>query len=240
MGCRRIQPVARTRRAESSCAPMGALATKPPADAGELAQRASALTGRTIEEVAAEQGTSIALGVHTKGKVGALVEQVLGATGGSLAKHDFPHLGIELKTIPLRDVTPRESTYVCTVPIADADRAEWSTSWARAKLSHVLWMPFDAESRTFGAPLFWRPTEEQDAILGGDFEEAMGTIALGGIEGLSARLGRWMQVRPKAKDGSARVLTHGRENEIIATIPRGFYLRARFTGAILRDPAALP
>ena len=224
---------------------MAALALNPPIDAGELAARASALTGRTIEDVAASLGASIALGngtsgVHTKGKVGALVEHALGATGGSLAQHDFPHLGIELKTIPLRDVTPRESTYVCTVQIADADRAEWSTSWARAKLSHVLWMPFDAESRTFGVPVFWKPTDEQDAILCADFEEAMGTIALGGIEGLSARMGRWMQVRPKAKDGSARVLTHGRDNEIIATIPRGFYLRARFTGAILRDPGALP
>jgi DNA mismatch repair protein MutH len=213
----------------------------PPDSVADLARRAGALAGRAIDDVAA----SLALaaprgGAHTKGKLGELVERALGAHGGSAAVHDFPRLGIELKTIPMRGQSPRESTYVCTVPMADADRAEWDSSWVRAKLAHVLWVPIDVDTRRFGAPLFWRPTAEQDAVLRGDFEDALGAIALGGIEGLRAHAGRWLQVRPKARDGSARVLTRGRDNEIIATVPRGFYLRARFTGAILADPSAAP
>ncbi len=210
----------------------------------ELRRRAAALSGRTLEEVA--RSVSLTLGgdaVRTKGKVGELVERALGAYGGPLANHDFPHLAIELKTIPLdaRGV-PSESTYVCTVPIADAEREEWETSWARAKLSHVLWVPIevDARPRRIGAPSFWRPTVEQERVLRADFEEAMGTIAIGGIEGLTAHAGRWLQVRPKARDGQARAHVRGRENEAIATVPRGFYLRARFTAALLKDPAALP
>jgi DNA mismatch repair protein MutH len=216
----------------------------PPRDEEDLRQRVAALRGQSIEAIAASLGFAIdGDGVHTKGKVGALLERALGATGGSAATHDFPHLGIELKTIPIdpRGV-PRESTYVCTVSLADAEREEWSTSWVRAKLAHVLWVPVETDDavRRVGEPMFWRPTPEQEAILCADFEEAMGTIAIGGIEGLTARAGRWMQVRPKARDGSARTVVRGRENEAIATVPRGFYLRARFTGAILRDPAALP
>jgi DNA mismatch repair protein MutH len=47
-------------------------------------------------------------------------------------------------------------------------------------------------------------------------------------------------VRPKARHGSARTVAFGGEGEAIATVPRGFYLRARFTGAILADAAAVP
>ena len=36
------------------------------------------------------------------------------------------------------------------------------------------------------------------------------------------------------------IVAFGSEGEAIATIPRGFYLRPRFTGAILPDPRALP
>lgn len=213
----------------------------PPEDTRELTRRAQALAGASLDDLARALGVTIAgEGARTKGKVGELVERALGATGGSSAVHDFPHLAIELKTIPVRNGAPRESTYVCTVPIDEADRAEWETSWARAKLSHVLWVPIDVEARTIGAPLFWRPTEEQERVLRADFDDAIGAIAIGGIEGLSARAGRWMQVRPKAKDGTPRYLTRGRENEVIATVPRGFYLRTLFTGALLRDLAAVP
>jgi DNA mismatch repair protein MutH len=32
----------------------------------------------------------------------------------------------------------------------------------------------------------------------------------------------------------------GVDGEAIATVPRSFYLRPRFTGAVLRDPRAVP
>jgi DNA mismatch repair protein MutH len=60
------------------------------------------------------------------------------------------------------------------------------------------------------------------------------------VEALTAHTGTWLQVRPKAKDGSARTLAWSPDGDPIATTPRGFYLRTSFTGAILRDPAALP
>ncbi len=207
----------------------------PPRHEGELLERARALRGTEVP----------AAGLHTKGKVGELVERALGATGGSAAVWDFPELQIELKTVPVdaRSGAPRESTFVCAVSLADADRAEWATSWVRAKLSRVLWVPIEIDEvrrRAVGEARLWSPTREQEAVLAGDFEEILGRVGMGDVEGVTARLGRWMQLRPKAAHGRVRTVVRGAEGERVETVPRGFYLRASFTGAILRDPAAVP
>jgi DNA mismatch repair protein MutH len=220
----------------------------PPRDVDDLRARAEGIAGRTLAELAWGLGFAMSADrVRTKGKAGELIERALGASGGSAAVHDFPDLGVELKTIPIdARGTPRESTYVCTLAVAEADAAEWSTSWVRAKLAHVLWVPIvmprdanEGEARV-GTPLVWRPTRDQEAQLGADFDDLVGTIGIGGIESITARAGRWLQVRPKARDGKARTIAFGPDGERIATVPRGFYLRTLFTGAILRDPAATP
>jgi DNA mismatch repair protein MutH len=207
----------------------------PPRDEAELLARAVSMRGTPVQ----------AGGLHGKGKVGEQVERALGATGGSAATWDFPELRVELKTIPVdaRTGTPSESTFVCAVSLTEADRAEWSTSWARAKLSRVLWVPIELEqdgTRRVGQARLWSPSAEQEAILSGDFEDIMGRVGAGDVEGVTARLGRWLQLRPKAAHGGVRTIVPASDGEMVATVPRGFYLRALFTGAILRDPAAMP
>jgi DNA mismatch repair protein MutH len=220
------------RRPRSMRAPTRALYHRsmiaPPRDEAELLARALALHGMRV----------VATGVHGKGKVGELVER-------ALATWDFPSLGVELKTIPLDEAraAPRESTFVCAVSLDDADRAEWATSWVRAKLQRVLWVPIEVRedgTRRIGRACLWSPTPEQDSVLGGDFEEILGRVGVGGIEGITAHLGRWLQLRPKAAHGRVRTVVRAAEGELVSTVPRGFYLRARFTGAILRDGTALP
>jgi DNA mismatch repair protein MutH len=161
--------------------------------------------------------------------------------------HDFPELGVELKTIPLTpDGTPLESTYVCTLSLTDAETQEWATSWVRAKLGRVLFVPLVGphgapwQKRVIGEPVLWSPSVDQEAVLRSDFDDVVGLIGIGRIEELTAHRGRWLQVRPKARDGSARTVAWGPLGEAIATVPRGFYLRARFTGAVLSDPHAMP
>lgn len=218
------------------------------ADVDALLERAHGLAGLRVGELARRLGVMASEDpVRTKGSAGELLEIALGATGGSTAVHDFPELGVELKTIPITDAgTPLESTYVCTLSLTDAESQEWDTSWVRAKLARVLFVPLVGEhglpwqERVIGSPHLWSPSAEQDAILRGDFDDVIGLIGVGRIEELTAHRGRWLQVRPKARDGSVRTVAWGSEGEAIATIPRGFYLRARFTGAILRDAAALP
>jgi DNA mismatch repair protein MutH len=219
-----------------------------PATVDDLLARARALEGRAMGTLARavgidERGDA----VRTKGTGGAILERALGANGGSSRVHDFPELGIELKTIPVdAKGVPTESTYVCTLSLADAEAQEWETSWVRAKLARVLFVPLVLSEgtrwtdRRIGAPVFWKPTPAQENVLRADFDDVVGLIGIGRIEDLTAHQGRWLQVRPKARDGSVRTVAWGADGEAIATVPRGFYLRARFTAAVLVDPAALP
>ncbi|HEY3357909.1 MAG TPA: DNA mismatch repair protein MutH [Polyangia bacterium] len=224
------------------------LAVPPPADLAALAARAAALTGCCLGDLAQALGARLGADpVHAKGHGGELVERALGAAPGPGARHDFPHLGVELKTIPLDERgRPRESTFVCLIPLLEAGDVGWSASWVRAKLAHVLFVPLAAPahgapaSRRVGAPFFWRPTTAQERVLHDDYDDLMGLIGVGGIEDLSAHAGRWLQVRPKAATSRCRAFAPGPDGEWLATVPRGFYLRARFTGALLADPTAAP
>ncbi len=225
---------------------MSVARTRPPVSLEELVTRAYALEGRRLVELAASIGdVRPDGGVHQKGKVGELVERALGATGGSIAQVDFPALGVELKTIPVgRDGRPRESTFVCAIRMDDAEMAEWDSSWVCKKLSRVLWVPIVGDTadgeRLVGRAVLWEPTVAQQDALRIDFEEVMGLAGIGRVEDITAHLGRYLQVRPKARDGSVRTNAFGRDGERIATVPRGFYLRPTFTGALLFDPQALP
>ncbi len=221
-----------------------ALRVDPPATEQELMARARALTGRTLGAIAEELRMALPDDpVHGKGKPGELLERALGATGGSRAEHDFPALAIELKSIPTDEKgAPRESTYVCKIQLEDADSVEWVDSWTRKKLSRVLFLPVVTPddsamlARVVGTPVLFVPTAEEERVLRADYEDAMGLIATGRVEELTAHTGTWLQVRPKARDGSARTLTFGPERERILAMPRGFYLRPSFTTKVLREP----
>jgi DNA mismatch repair protein MutH len=218
-------------------------AREPPRDLTELAARAAALAGRSLAGLAREFGEEArGPSVRRKGKVGQLFERVLGASAGSRKVPDFVGLGIELKTLPIDALgRPLESTFVCSFSVADADCADWASSALRAKLSHVLFVPLIEANgeRTVGVPFFWRPCPQQQAILRADFDDLVGLIALGHIEAVTARLGRWLQLRPKAAHGRVRTHAWSADGEHIATIPRGFYLRARVTRALLENPRTL-
>jgi DNA mismatch repair protein MutH len=209
----------------------------------ELLDRARALAGRTIAEVAAMCRAALpAEPRRAKGFVGALVEQALAVTPKpGAAGPDLAALGVELKTIPL-DVSgrPRESTFVCTLPLGRLEHETWETSAVRAKLARVLWVPIEANvrvpwgARRLGAAWLWSPDAHDDVTLRGDWEDVQALVARGGVDALDARRGVALQVRPKARDGRARVRAPGEDETPTSTMPRGFYLRASFTAAIVR------
>lgn len=210
----------------------------PPRTLDELLERARALAGASVDSLAwALREEGVGAGTHSKGKVGELIERVLGARGGSAATWDYPELEVELKTVPVNERgRPLESTFVCTVSLLEADRAEWETSWVRAKLARVLWVPIvrTGDRRHVGAARLWSPSAEEDRVLKDDFDEIMGAIGIGAVEGVSARVGRWLQLRPKAAHGAVRTPAPGRDGDDVRTVPRGFYLRAVFTATLLR------
>lgn len=212
---------------------------RPPRTEEELFDRAEALAGRTLGWVAERDGMRIPADLRrAKGWPGTVVEQALGAASASRAAPDFPHLGIELKTIPVTpDGRATEATYVCRAPLDSGDLGTWSTSWVKAKLAHVLWIPIVGSGapgeRVIGAPVSWRPTAEEEAELRTDWEEIATLLALGELGRLDGRRGRVLQIRPKARDASETVAAVGEDAEWVRDTPRGFYLRPAFTTAIL-------
>ena len=62
----------------------------------------------------------------------------------------------------------------------------------------------------------------------------MEMICLGQIESITAALGEVLQIRPKAASASVRGRAIGSDGTLVLTNPRGFYLRSRFTAAILQ------
>jgi DNA mismatch repair protein MutH len=214
----------------------------PPATEAELFARAERLAGETLGAIARALGVFApdSLTRH-KGWVGNLLERALGASAGSRAQPDFEALGVELKTLPIdAQGRPLESTFVCTIPLTQIGEVEWDASRVRRKLARVLWMPVEGtravrlSDRRVGAPLLWSPNAEELALLRFDWEELAGLIGRGGVDTITGHLGRCLQIRPKARDSRARRGGVDADGGRIATLPRGFYLRATFTQAILR------
>ena len=207
----------------------------------ELMQRAEALAGLTLGEVAEVAGVRVPANFkREKGWTGQLIELCLGASAGSKTQQDFAKLGVELKTIPIDSFgKPLETTYVCYAPLTGTAGIEWQTSSVKNKIQQVLWMPIDGrrevapKDRCIATPLLWSPSTEQDNQLRTDWEELMEMIALGKIENITARHGQYLQLRPKAANGNVLTEAIGKNGQVIHTRPRGFYLRKEFTGKIL-------
>ena len=211
----------------------------PPRNRADLRRRAAALADRPLAHIAREVGAPVPVDLRRdKGWIGTLMEAALGASAGQAAEPDFPALGVELKTIPLRDDgRPRESTYVCTAPLDGSMERTWEACWVRRKLATVLWVPILGTgapgARRVGTPVLWQPTAAQEALLQADWEGLAETIALGAFDQIDARRGRVLQLRPKAASAAERVWALDAEGEWVQVVPRGFYLRARFTRELL-------
>ena len=176
----------------------------PPESQAVLLARAEALAGRDLAWLAGELGVAVPDDLRRdKGWIGNLLELALGATAGSRAEPDFPHLGVEMKTLPVdARGRPRESTYVCTAPLDGSIARSWEDAWVRHKLARVLWIPILGDGhpgeRIIGAPLLWSPSAEEEAVLKADWTALTEAIGLGETWQLEARKGKALQLRPKA------------------------------------------
>jgi DNA mismatch repair protein MutH len=175
-----------------------------------------------------------------KGWAGTAIEISLGTTAGSKPIPDFHELGIELKTIPIgANGKPTESTFVTSIPLLTIHHQQWSSSQCYLKLKRVLWIPIEGnrqipfEQRRIGRAFLWSPNTREHDILARDWHQLTHMIGAGKLEEVDASMGDYLQVRPKG--ANARSLCYGFDSEgnKIATLPRGFYLRSRFTETLL-------
>ena len=216
---------------------------QPPESEAELLSRCRDLAGKSLGQVAAELNVAVpASRARAKGWAGQLIERYLGANAASQPEPDFLSLGIELKTIPVnRRARARESTFVCMTPMTDASGLRWSDSTVRRKLNRVLWVPIEADpgilpsNSRAGNAFLWSPSPQQAGILRDDWEELVEMLCFGEIDKVSAKHGKYLQVRPKAANSASLVRTTLADGAAGLTLPRGFYLRTRFTNMLLKE-----
>lgn len=224
----------------------------PPSDETELLQRARRLAGRRLGELAKERGGILPEDLaRQKGRVGMVIERLLGADAGVAPCPDFRALGIELKTLPIDEKGKiKETTFVCSASIPHMQNETWLTSRVRKKLACVLWVPVEAASplplaeRRVGSAVLWRPDEEEEAWLRRDWEDLSDILCRGFADSITARRGHVLQIRPKARHAGVRqsLVPVGSDfvDDAIESLPRGFYLRRQFTERILARALAMP
>ena len=222
---------------------MSATSPTPPKSEEELLKRARNLAGLTLQQLSSNFNQPLPKDIrHAKGWMGQLLETSLGATASSRAEPDFQLINVELKTLPLTPSgKPKESTYVCTVPLSKLHEQEWATSWLKRKLQRVLWLPIEADKRIplaerhIGNAILWSPSEAEATQLQQDWEELMELVCLGRLEEITSHMGRYLQIRPKGANSKALTTTLDEEGNTIQTLPRGFYLRPEFTQQIIQN-----
>ena len=220
----------------------------PPSTEQELLERAQALSGTQISQLATKTQTELpATKKHGKGLVGQMIEQALGADAGNKPLPDFESLEIELKTLP---VSPAgnvvETTFVCSIDLRAGFENTWRESRVYHKLKRVLWFPVeDAPNKEWtnlrlGLPFLWSPSQEQESILTNDWLDHMSLIAKGLSDGISARRGKVLQIRPKAANSHVRRIAQDASGDTFSAKPIGFYLRRQFTQQLLDDAMSAP
>lgn len=212
-----------------------------PSSEQELIARAQALAGLTLGEIAKQANISIPKDLtRNKGWIGLLLEHVLGASAGSRPEPDFPHLGIELKSLPINELAkPLETTFVSVAPLTGLVGVNWKNCYVRKKLARVLWVPVispkevELSKRIVGTAFLWSPNTEEESQLAQDWQELTDMIVLGEVENIQGKHGQVMQLRPKAAHSKIKTQAFDRNGKPFMTLPRGFYLKINFTQALL-------
>ncbi|MDF1683377.1 MAG: DNA mismatch repair endonuclease MutH [Legionellaceae bacterium] len=212
-----------------------------PNSEAELLTRCRTIEGLSFAQLATKLGVPVPMDpVLRKGWLGVLVEKALGTTAGTEAKPDFHHLGIELKTLPLNARgKPVESTFVTSINLLTIHHELWETSQCYSKLKHVLWLPIEGDERIafahrrIGRAFLWSAKQEDANILKRDWTELSFMLGSGHMADVDARMGVYLQVRPKAANSRSVCYGFDAEGNKVLTLPRGFYLRPSFTEKML-------
>jgi DNA mismatch repair protein MutH len=207
----------------------------------ELVARCRLIEGLTFAQLASTLGVVIPSSpIQRKGLAGQLIELALGVTAGNQCAPDFLELGVELKTIPVNQSgKPAESTFITTIPLLTVHQQTWETSQCFSKLKRVLWIPIEGDraipfhSRRIGRGILWSPSTAEEQVLKQDWCELTLMIGTGQLAAIDATIGEYLQVRPKAADAKSLCYGFDEEGNTIQTLPRGFYLRSRFTARII-------
>ncbi|WP_281495921.1 DNA mismatch repair endonuclease MutH [Candidatus Schneideria nysicola] len=217
----------------------------PPSSQKELMDRANRLAGFNLGELATWANINIPLDLKKdKGWIGKLIEFCLGANTKSKASRDFPHLNIELKTLPIdENGIPIENTFICMINLINYHKTIWETSYLRYKISQILWIPIEGSKditlsmRRIGIPHLWilNQNKLEELILQYDWESLMNLIVLGKIQSIYNFSGELIQISSKRKNHLSLTPAIDQNGKIILVSPCGFYFKKSFTKKIIKS-----
>lgn len=215
----------------------------PPQTEDELLKRCQLIEGLSFAQLSVRLGITIPQNPNQrKGWLGMAIELALGADAGNKSAPDFISLGVELKTLPIASSgKPSESTFITSIPLLTIHEQKWPTSQCYTKLKRILWIPIEGDRnidyihRRIGRGFLWSPSAAQEKSLADDWHYLSSQIITGQLESLDSRSGEYLQVRPKAANGKSLCFAFDSEGNKATTLPRGFYLRSKFTSQILQE-----
>jgi DNA mismatch repair protein MutH len=215
-------------------------------DENALLHRCQQLAGLSVAQLAIANHMVIPEHpLQRKGFIGSLLEHALGANAGNKAVPDFESLGVELKTLSLNAAgKPAESTFITSIPLLSIHQQTWKTSSCFLKLKRILWVPVESDKnilfqhRRVGHAILWSPTVEEERVLEEDWSLFQLMLTTGRLAEIDARLGSYLQIRPKAAHGRSLCYGFDEHGCKVKTLPRGFYLRSKFTASILAKSLA--
>ena len=89
--------------------------------------------------------------------------------------------------------------------------------------------------RTLATPFLWHMTPQWEAQLKQDWEELAEKLKLYQFDELTAKVGRYLHIRPKAPNSKTFIQVLDSQGNVMKVVPKGFYLRSQFTHNLLKE-----
>jgi DNA mismatch repair protein MutH len=148
--------------------------------------------------------------------------------------------GVEVKTLPFGfnragRARVRQSTFLTSASLTSLAAERWDTSRVKKKLTRVLFLPIDVDSARIGTAFLYEPNDVDIAAFRADWEDLADLVARGLGFAITARRGRLLQLRPKAKNATVTMQATTVDGDDIVLRPQGFYVRRVLTQRLIDD-----
>lgn len=147
-----------------------------------IINKLSELTGKTLGIIANDFNIKVP---NSKNAAATIVKKAIGFKSVNSRIKEFEQLGIQVKTIPIRegDLRPWEAVSFQTFKLKELVKEkfyegedgeeEWDQCTLKNDLNRILFIPIirskkdgiEVEDRVFGKPFFWSPSSEQIKII---------------------------------------------------------------------------
>lgn len=215
-----------------------------PRNISELESRAHALVGSRLGGIAAVSNEE-RQGPRTKGRVGHHVESYFGLQTNSDSGPDFPHLGVELKTVPLRRLksgrtfSSKERTFITLINYATICQQPFRNSPLDTKTRHTLYVFYEwqrgqltIDAQVLNTHMHKRDTAEVDMARNA-YDHVVAEVGAGRAHLLSEGDTLGIGAATKGEGGAWVHQPHSLE----PARRRGFAWKAAYTTALYRSLA---